>query len=183
MEKYILPEGEAHLLVAVFYHLNPYYERAKAKHTSVADEMNNADGEIFNVYYGLLEKALIGRLSEREYKVIAQHYGIFPYAKPRTLEEVGREFGVTRERIRQCEAKALKKIHQYMTELTDEETDKVLCNLQTDVQEYLLDAARAHVAEDSALEEMYERYWSVGIDAINKIEIQKQIRKYREKTE
>ena len=183
MDKYILPEGEARLLVAVFYHLNPYYKRAKAKHTSVADEMNNADGEIFNVYYGLLEKALIGRLSEREYKVIAQRYGIFPYAKRRTLEEVGREFGVTRERIRQCEAKALKKIHQYMTELTDEEADKVIYNLRADVREHLMDAARARVAEDSALEEMYERYWSVGIDAINKLEIQRRIRRHREGTE
>lgn len=183
MTKYELSEGEARLLVAVFYHLNPYYEQAKAKHTSVADEMNNDNEEIFNVYYGLLSKVLTGRLSEREYKIIAQRYGIFPYAKPRTLEEIGREFGVTRERIRQLEAKALKKIHQYMTELTDEETDKVLCNLQADVQEYLLDAARAHVAEDSALEEMYERYWSIGTDAISKLKIQQNIRKHREGTE
>lgn len=179
MEKYILPEGEAHLLVAVFEHLGKYREQAKAKHTSVADEMNNADGEIFNVYYGLLSKALTGRLSEREYKIIAQRYGIFPYAKPRTLEEVGREFGVTRERIRQCEAKALKKIHQYMTELTDEETDKVLCNLQTDVQEHLLDATRAYVAGDSVSEEVYDHYWTVGTDAINKLKIQQNIRKHR----
>ena len=183
MTKYELTEGEARLLVAVFDHLKPYYEQAKANKTSVADEMNNADGEIFNVYYGLLEKALIGRLSEREYKVIAQRYGIFPYAKRRTLEEVGREFGVTRERIRQCEAKALKKIHQYMTELTDEEANKVIYNLRADVREHLMDAARARVAEDSALEEMYERYWSVGIDAINKLEIQRRIRRHREGTE
>lgn len=178
-----LSEGEARLLVAVFFHLNPYYEQAKAKHTSVADEMNNADEEIFDVYYGLLKKALIGRLSEREYKVIAQCYGIFPYAKRRTLEEIGREFGVTRERIRQYEAKALKKIHQYMTELDDEETAKVAYNLQADVQEHLMDAARARVAEDSALAEMYEHCWSVGTDAINKLEIQRRIRRHREGTE
>ena len=158
MEKYILPEGEAHLLVAVFYHLNPYYERAKAKHTSVADEMNNADGEIFNVYYGLLEKALIGRLSEREYKIITQRFGLFPYARCRPLEEIGREFGVTRERIRQCEAKALQKIKQHMTELDDEETYTVVYGLQADAQEHLTDAARAHKAGDSALEEVYNHY-------------------------
>lgn len=178
-----LSEGEARLLVAVFFHLNPYYEQAKAKHTSVADEMNNADEEIFDVYYGLLKKALIGRLSEREYKVIAQRYGIFPYAKRRTLEEIGREFGVTRERIRQVEAKALKKIHQYMTELNDEETAKVVYNLQADVQEHLMDAVRARVAEDSALAEMYEHCWSVGTDAINKLKIQRRIRRHREGTE
>ena len=183
MEKYELTEGEARLLVAVFDHLKPYYEQAKANGTSVADEMKNDDEEIFDVYYGLLKKALIGRLSEREYKVIAQRYGIFPYAKRRTLEEIGREFGVTRERIRQYEAKALKKIHQYMTELDDEETAKVAYNLQADVQEHLMDAARARVAEDSALAEMYEHCWSVGTDAINKLEIQRRIRRHREGTE
>lgn len=163
-----LSDGEARLLVAVFAHLRKYSERAKAKHTSVADEMDNADEEIFNVYYGLLEKALIGRLSEREYKVIAQHYGIFPYAKPRTLEEVGRELNLTRERIRQVEAKALKKIHQYMTELTDEEADKVIYNL---------------IAGDSVPEEVYDHYWKVDTNAINKLEIQRRIRRHREKGE
>lgn len=183
MTKYELTEGEARLLVAVFEHLKPYYEQAKAKGTSVADEMNNADEGIFDVYYGLLAKALIGRLSEREYKVIAQHYGVFPYARLRTLEEIGREFGVTRERIRQCEAKALKKIHQNMTELTDEETAKVAYNLQADVQEHLMDAVRARVAEDSVSEEVYDHYWSVGTNAITKLKIQQDIRKHRERTE
>lgn len=183
MTKYELTEGEARLLVAVFDHLKPYYEQAKAKHTSVADEMNDADEGISNVYYGLLSKTLTGRLSEREYKVIAQRYGIFPYARCRTLEEIGREFDVTRERIRQVEAKTLRKIKQYMTELNDEETYKVTHELQADVQEYSIDAARAHAAEDSDLEEMYNRCWSVGTNAMNKLKIQQNIRKHREWTE
>lgn len=41
MTRYILAEGEALLLVAVFDHLKPYYEQAKAKGTSVADEMKS----------------------------------------------------------------------------------------------------------------------------------------------
>jgi len=184
MRKYELTEGEARLLVAVFFHLKPYYERAKAKGTSVADEMNNDSGEILETYYGLLTKVLRENLlNEREFKIIMRRYGLSANGKRCTLEEIGQEFGVTRERIRQVEAKALKKIHQYMTELNDEEADKVIYNLRADVREHLMDAARARVAEDSALEEMYERYWSVGIDAINKLEIQRRIRRHREGTE
>ena len=70
-----------------------------------------------------------------------------------------------------------------MTELNDEETAKVVYNLQADVQEHLMDAVRARVAEDSVSEEVYDHYWSVGTDAINKLKIQQDIRKYRERTE
>jgi len=48
-------------------------------------------------------------LSEREAKVLKMRFGLDGY-KPMTLEEVGREFGVTRERIRQIEAKAIRKL-------------------------------------------------------------------------
>lgn len=189
MGKYELTEGEARLLVAVFDHLKPYYEQAKANKASVVTEMNYADEDIFNVYHGLLEKAFICNLTDQEREIIAQRYGILTDGKFHTIEEIlfsqeiTPQLNVMHARMRQLEAKALKKIHQYMTELTDEETDKVLCNLQADVQEYLLDAARAHVAEDSALEEMYERYWSIGTDAISKLKIQQNIRKHREGTE
>ncbi len=53
--------------------------------------------------------AVLGTLTPREQKVIMLRYGIED-GHPRTLEEVGREFNVTRERIRQIEAKALKKL-------------------------------------------------------------------------
>lgn len=52
-------------------------------------------------------------LSAREVKVITLRYG-FDNGYGKTLEEVGREFHVTRERIRQIEAKALLKIRRYM---------------------------------------------------------------------
>ncbi|MDO4467733.1 MAG: RNA polymerase sigma factor RpoD [Bacillota bacterium] len=52
---------------------------------------------------------LLGELTEREEKVIRLRFGLDD-GKPRTLEEVGQEFNVTRERIRQIEAKALRKL-------------------------------------------------------------------------
>ena len=54
-------------------------------------------------------EAILGELGERESKVIRMRYGLDD-DHPRTLEEVGRYFGVTRERIRQIEAKAIKKL-------------------------------------------------------------------------
>lgn len=55
-----------------------------------------------------LEKVM-DTLSEREQKVLALRFGLED-GKPHTLEEIGREFQVTRERIRQIEAKALRKL-------------------------------------------------------------------------
>jgi len=53
--------------------------------------------------------AVLSTLTPREQKVIRMRYGLDD-SHPRTLEEVGREFNVTRERIRQIEAKALRKL-------------------------------------------------------------------------
>ena len=53
--------------------------------------------------------AVLDTLTPREQKVIRLRYGLDD-SHPRTLEEVGREFNVTRERIRQIEAKALRKL-------------------------------------------------------------------------
>ena len=48
-------------------------------------------------------------LTPREEKVLRLRFGLED-GRPRTLEEVGKEFNVTRERIRQIEAKALRKL-------------------------------------------------------------------------
>jgi RNA polymerase primary sigma factor len=61
---------------------------------------------------GLLKEQLnsvLGTLSDRERRVIEERFGLRD-GKPKTLEEVGRMFAVTRERIRQIEAKALRKL-------------------------------------------------------------------------
>ena len=52
---------------------------------------------------------VLGTLSERERRVLQLRFGLED-GRSRTLEEVGRDFGVTRERIRQIEAKALRKL-------------------------------------------------------------------------
>ena len=52
---------------------------------------------------------VLASLSDREAKVLKMRFGLMN-EKPMTLEEVGKEFGVTRERIRQIEAKALRKL-------------------------------------------------------------------------
>ncbi len=65
-----------------------------------------------SVSFIMLKEQLLGvldTLTPREEKVLRLRYGIDD-GKPRTLEEVGKEFNVTRERIRQIEAKALRKL-------------------------------------------------------------------------
>jgi RNA polymerase primary sigma factor len=52
---------------------------------------------------------ILDSLSERERKVLEMRFGLLD-GQGHTLEEVGQEFGVTRERIRQIEAKALRKL-------------------------------------------------------------------------
>ncbi len=67
-----------------------------------------ADLAIREVSRSQLDKVL-GKLTPREKKVLQLRYGLMN-GYPRTLEEVGQEFNLTRERIRQIEAKALQKL-------------------------------------------------------------------------
>lgn len=76
----------------------------------IEDETAVAPDEAAN--YTMLREQLNGilsSLSERERKVLELRFGLTD-GTPRTLEEVGKEFSVTRERIRQIEAKALRKL-------------------------------------------------------------------------
>ncbi|WP_274029948.1 RNA polymerase sigma factor [Streptomyces sp. MMBL 11-1] len=57
-------------------------------------------------------EAVLSTLGERERKVVQLRYGLED-GRPRTLEEIGRIFGVTRERIRQIESKTLKRLRDH----------------------------------------------------------------------
>ena len=72
----------------------------------------NVDGPADAATRTMLHEAVeqvLGELSEREQEIVRMRFGL-DGAQAKTLEEVGREFGVTRERIRQIEAKTLAKL-------------------------------------------------------------------------
>ena len=76
----------------------------------IPDELAPAPAEVASL--ALLKEQLddvLGTLTEREEKVLRLRFGLED-GRPRTLEEVGQRFQVTRERIRQIEAKALRKL-------------------------------------------------------------------------
>jgi RNA polymerase primary sigma factor len=76
----------------------------------IADAQADAPAEVAaqrSVKQALLEA--LGELNEREQKVVMMRFGLVD-GQIKTLEEVGREFGVTRERIRQIESKTLAKL-------------------------------------------------------------------------
>ncbi|MEV4570720.1 RNA polymerase sigma factor [Nonomuraea sp. NPDC049419] len=91
-------------------------------HTPLGEEGDSEFGDLIEdteavspadaVSFTLLQqqlRALLGQLSEREAGVISMRYGLND-GKPMTLDEIGRVYGVTRERIRQIEAKTMSKL-------------------------------------------------------------------------
>ena len=66
-----------------------------------------------------LLKLMREKLTDREFEILNLRYGILD-GTPRTLEQIGLVFDVTRERIRQIESKALKKIKRYVKRMLDE---------------------------------------------------------------
>lgn len=179
MDKYILPEGEACLLVAVFEHLGEYSERAKENDTSVSDELSECTEDI-SAYADALAYAIANCLNDREYDVIAQRYELSPYKKCSTREEIARNFNVTRERIRQIEARAIQKIRRFMTELNSAEA-RMATEALKDYKNGQY--AQWRLIQDSGDREAIHAYvhnYNACINAINKIEIQKQIRKWRD---
>ncbi|MFD8504492.1 RNA polymerase sigma factor [Streptomyces sp. NPDC059687] len=75
------------------------------------DAANPVESAAFLLLREHLE-AVLSTLGERERKVVQLRYGLAD-GRPRTLEEIGRIFGVTRERIRQIESKTLNKLRDH----------------------------------------------------------------------
>lgn len=78
------------------------------------------EGESLNQYYKEQIEKVLNKLTPREKEILKYRMGL-DGEYPHTLEEVGTIFGVTRERIRQVEAKAKRKLQQYLRELENEE--------------------------------------------------------------
>jgi len=82
--------------------------------SSLGDFIEDADAPVASevVSYGLMQEQLsdvLSSLSEREAAVVKLRFGLTD-GQPKTLDEIGREFGLTRERIRQIESKTLSKL-------------------------------------------------------------------------
>ena len=76
------------------------------------DKITSPDQEVAHSILTDQITEILDTLSEKERKILEMRHGLLD-GTYHTLEEVGREFGVTRERIRQIEAKALEKIRQH----------------------------------------------------------------------
>jgi RNA polymerase primary sigma factor len=76
------------------------------------DKITSPDQEVSHSILTDQITEILGTLSDKERKILEMRHGLLD-GTYHTLEEVGKEFGVTRERIRQIEAKALEKIRQH----------------------------------------------------------------------
>ena len=76
------------------------------------DKIISPDQEVSHSILSNQIQKILGTLSDKERKILEMRHGLLD-GTYHTLEEVGKEFGVTRERIRQIEAKALEKIRQH----------------------------------------------------------------------
>ncbi|HEU4677361.1 MAG TPA: sigma-70 family RNA polymerase sigma factor [Candidatus Paceibacterota bacterium] len=87
-------------------------DRSRLSDFIADDKIIAPDQEVAHRILADQMQEILGSLSEKERKILEMRHGLLD-GTYHTLEEVGKEFGVTRERIRQIEAKALEKIRQH----------------------------------------------------------------------
>lgn len=83
---------------------------------SMDDRRNPYEDERTNQQQHQVIMSILDQLEDRERKIIIQRYGLDDGTEPQTLEEVGARHGVTKERIRQIETRALQKIRKIASE-------------------------------------------------------------------
>jgi RNA polymerase sigma factor (sigma-70 family) len=81
-------------------------------HASPDDRGNQYEEELVNSRQHQVIMSILEQLDERERAIITHRYGLEQGSEPLTLEEVGTKFGVTKERIRQLESRALQKLRK-----------------------------------------------------------------------
>jgi RNA polymerase primary sigma factor/RNA polymerase sigma factor len=80
--------------------------------TTVDDRSDQLEQEAAQTQREAQVKRILERLDDREQKIIIRRFGLRRGQEPLTLKQVGAELGVTKERIRQIEARALSKLRK-----------------------------------------------------------------------
>ena len=88
----------------------------------IIDEFNIEDDVMNKMGKEELINIMEQKLTEREFQILILRYGLIDDS-PRTLEQVGRIYGVTRERIRQIESKALEKLNKFLKRLMNQKVN------------------------------------------------------------
>lgn len=107
--------------------MNPDGEDSSRNRGELEDFIDNNEPSLTEVVENdemaaLIHEAMATTLTERELRVIKLRFG-FNEQDPKTLEEVGKEFGLTRERIRQIEARAINKLRHGKSKVLLKEYD------------------------------------------------------------
>ena len=94
-----------------------FRDRFRTSHSEMFSATEDARSDQYEQEAAQLEREaqverILGRLDEREQKIIISRFGLDRNQEPRTLKEVGAAMGVTKERIRQIEARALNKLRK-----------------------------------------------------------------------
>ena len=94
------------------YHCRQFVTGQEELLGCAADHRGGSEPEIDLEGMRNVLSAGLSELTDRERTIVTQHYGLFDEGHSQTLEQLGRRFGVTKERVRQIEKRAIDKIRQ-----------------------------------------------------------------------